>query len=75
MEKTCFTMKDSNSLRPYTPPRTWVTGNLLREALLNDSNELKTTITDDYAQDDGRSNGWNGFDDSELGGSSSLWDD
>lgn len=68
-------MKDSTSLRLYTPPHTWVTGNLLREALLDNSNDLKTTITDDYAQDDGRSNGWNGFDDSELGGSSSLWDD
>lgn len=75
MKKTYYTMKDSTRLPLYTPPHTWVTGNLLREALLNESNDLKTTIKDGYAQEDGRGNEWNGFDESELGSSTSLWDD
>ena len=62
-------------IRFYTPPHTWVTGNLSNESLLGESEEMKTTIKDGYADSDGRSNGWNGFDDSEANNAPSLWDE
>ncbi len=46
------------------------------EALLAGSESLKTIIKpNEYAEEDGRSNGWNGFDDDDTGAPPGLWDD
>jgi hypothetical protein len=68
-------VKGHPNKRLYTLPLTWVTANFMRESLLVESEELKTTIKDGYADSDGRGNSWSGFDDSEQSSASSLWDD
>ena len=77
MEKTPLTVPTNRDtcVKRYSPPYTWVTGNLSHESLLGESENLKTTIKNEYAESDGRSNGWNGFDDSEQSSASSLWDE
>lgn len=76
MKKTRHHSTEKNSdIRFYIPPQTWGTGHFMREALLGESEELKTTIVDGYADSDGRSNDWNGFDGGEQSSTSSLWDD
>lgn len=58
----------------YIPPHTWMTESLLHEALLTTSGNLKTTIKDGPAPEDGRSNEWDGFDENDPGNTSSLWE-
>lgn len=74
-EKIHHTTGKSTKMR-YTPPHIWTTGNILYEPLLVASEDLKTTVVkDDYADYDGRSNNWDGFDPNESGSNSSLWDE
>ena len=71
-------------LRFYVPPQTWVLGCLLHESVLGES-RLETHVTYGFATTEGRSNGWNLFDESEQSDASSsdpgdtkgktLWDE
>ncbi len=57
-------------------PCIWTTPLTSNEALLAGSENLKTIIKpNEYAEEDGRSNGWNGFDDDDTGANSTIWDD
>lgn len=71
-------------LRFYVPPQTWVMGYLSHESVLGES-ELTTYIGFGFALTEGRSNGWDLFDESEQSDASSsdpedkkgksLWDE
>ena len=56
----------------YTAPSAWIVGIDECHPLLNTSDKLPTEVQDGYADTDGRSNGWNGFE--EAPNNSSLWD-
>ena len=74
-EKTLHTTGKSTKML-YSPPHIWTTGNVSYEPMLAASEELETKVVkDDYANYDGRSNSWDGFDPNESDGSSSLWDE
>lgn len=57
------------SLRQYASPTIWVNTAQLEVSLLGESDpdeELHTTIVDDWAQEDARSNLWSGFDEEDT---------
>jgi hypothetical protein len=61
---------------PYTRPCIWIAQQTLHFPLLGESGDLKTTInTQEFAENDGRSNEWNGFDQDDQNTASNIWDD
>ena len=77
-----YTMKQQNhhttgksAKMRYTPPLIWIAAPLTLQPLLAVSGLETTVKNDDYAQYDGRTNNWDGFDGNESGGSPSLWDE
>lgn len=56
-------------LRHYVSPAIWVNPAQFEASLLGESDtkkQLHTTIVDEYAEEDGRSDLWTGFDEDET---------
>ncbi len=66
--------RNTQKIHPYMKPCLWTTPLASNDPLLAGTDGLKTTISTQDATEDGRSNGWNGFDE-DGGAKSNLWDD
>ena len=71
-----MTKKTNGKHHPYTRPCIWIIQQMPHFPLLGGRGDMKTTInTQEYAENDGRSNEWNGFDQDDQSTASNIWDD